>query len=312
MLWRHLIAMGLFAFALPAQPPQSRDIFQRLREAPLPAGQGDLLAKAFRLRDFSVLERELVKAKATTAMDRAELLCLLGGVEFVAEKMDASAAAYLAAEKLIPLNDGDSFTLAMAQIKLQQGAAAGARLSALAARSPEQPLYLYWLGKLDYDERRYDEAIVKLRRVIELDPQSVRAYNSLGLAFDMQGRFAPAQEALEKAANLNRQQTRPSPWPPHDLGYLLFRMNRFEEARDALRESLQYDPDFAQAHYHLGRVLEKEGDESEAIGEYEKAIALDKASAEPCYSLGLLYRKIHREADAERMFSEFRRRKKEH
>ena len=93
------------------------------------------------------------------------------------------------------------------------------------------------------------------------------------------------------------------------LDYLLLRMDRFEEAESALREALRYEPNFAEAHYHLGRVLEKEGQTEAAVGEYEKAVAMDVSAAEPCYSLGLLYQKMHRTAEAEKMFAEFRKRK---
>ena len=63
------------------------------------------------------------------------------------------------------------------------------------------------------------------------------------------------------------------------------------------------------AHYHLGRVLEKEGRDVAAVEEYRAAISLDPLLAEPCYSLGLLYRRLKRESDATAAFAEFKRRK---
>jgi tetratricopeptide (TPR) repeat protein len=59
----------------------------------------------------------------------------------------------------------------------------------------------------------------------------------------------------------------------------------------------------------LGRVLEKEGRQSEAITEYRSAVTGDTQAADACYSLAMLYRKLHREAEAQAMFAEFRRRK---
>jgi tetratricopeptide (TPR) repeat protein len=305
-----LTRLLLFVALLAPQP--GRDIYQRLREAPLPSSQGESLANALRQRDFAVIDKALAAAAVTATLpDRAELFALQGAVDFIGKNMQSAAAAFLAAEKISPLHDADNFTLAMAEIELQNGKDATFRLQSLADKHPTSGLYLYWLARIDYDERRYDEAIAKLNRVIELDPQSVRAYDSLGLAYDMQGQPEPARLALEKASSLNRNQTEASPWPPHDLGYLLLRMNRFSEAESALRESLRYEPNFAQAHYHLGRVLEKEEQLPAAVLEYERAITLDAASPEPCYSLALLYRKLKRDADATKMFAEYRRRKGE-
>jgi Flp pilus assembly protein TadD len=230
-------------------------------------------------------------------------------VEFLDGKMDAAAAAFGEAARLAPLNDRDNFTLAMALVKLGDDSRARAILAGLAESHPDSAIYLYWQGRLDYDQRRYEEAVEKLGRATKLDPQSGRSWDSLGLAFDMQGRAEQARGAFEKAAALNRAEAHPSPWPPHDLGYLLLRGDQLREAEAALRESLRYDPNLAQTHYHLARVLEKEARDNEAIDEYVRAVSLDTTSPDACYSLAMLYRKLHRDTDAEAMFSEYKKRR---
>jgi tetratricopeptide (TPR) repeat protein len=137
----------------------------------------------------------------------------------------------------------------------------------------------------------------------------VRGYDNLGLSFDMMGLTEEAQDAFAKAVALNRKLAVPSPWPPHNLGYLLLRLQRFHEAEENLREALKYDPQFALAHYHLGRVLENEGQDDAAIVEYKAAAALDAKIAEPLYSLGRLYLRHGRAAEAESVLAEYKRRK---
>lgn len=288
---------------------QTEDIFQRLRRALVPSGEGEAASAALARKDFAQVEQLLAAARVSNDAERAELLSLCGAVEFLEGKMGAAVASFRQAAKLAPLQDSDSFTLAMALVKLGHDAEARGVLGELARKYPERAIYVYWLGRLDYDQRRYEEAVEKLSKATDLDPQSFRAWDSLGLAFDMQGRMEQALGAFEKAASLNRNQAHPSPWPPHDLGYLLLRMGKAQEAEAALRESLRYDPELAQAHYHLGRVLEKEGRQAEAIDEYRAAISRDTASPDACYSLAMLYRKLHREAEANAMFAEFRKRK---
>ena len=146
---------------------------------------------------------------------------------------------------------------------------------------------------------------------MRLDPESVRGYDNLGLAFDMMGLTGDARGAFTTAAALNRKATTPSPWPPHNLGFLLFRLQKFREAEVSLREALKYDAGFALAHYHLARALDSRGEDDAAISEYRAAAALDAKLAEPLYSLGLLYRRLGRAAEAGSALAEYKRRKPE-
>jgi tetratricopeptide (TPR) repeat protein len=288
---------------------QGDDIFERLRHALAPSGDGELASAALAKKNFTQVEEILARSRASTPEARAELLSLRGAVEFLDGKMSAAAQAFCEAAKLAPLKDSDSFTLAMAWVNLGDDTHARAQLAGLAEKHPGRAIYIYWLGRLDYHQRRYEEAVKKLEKAAELDPKAARIWDSLGLAFDMQGKLEQALGAFEKAARVNRDQAHPSPWPPHDLGYLLLRMGKSENAEEALRESLRYDPKLAQAHYHLGRTLEKEGKETEAIDQYVAAVSGDTEASDACYSLAMLYRKLHRDVEANTMFAEFKRRK---
>jgi tetratricopeptide (TPR) repeat protein len=310
---RHVSASALQAvfciLATTSALAQSDDIFERLRRALTPSGQGEVAASALARKNFAQVEEILARASASTPQGRAELLSLQGAVDFLDRKMSPAAEAFCEAAKLAPLRDSDSFTLAMAWVNLGDDTHARAQLAGLAQKYPERAIYIYWLGRLDYYQRRYEQSVAKLERAAELDPKSARIWDSLGLAYDMQGKLEQALGRFEKSAALNREQTHPSPWPPHDLGYLLLRMEKSKQAEEALRESLRYDPKLAQAHYHLGRTLEKEGKETEAIGEYVTATSDNAETADACYSLAMLYRKLHRDIEANAMFAEFKRRK---
>jgi tetratricopeptide (TPR) repeat protein len=275
---------------------QDSDIFERLRRS-----LGQQASAALAKQDFAQIQQMLAKVPANQ-----ETLALRGAVAFLDGRMPDCVANL---EKAAPLRDSDNFTLAMALIRLGDGKRARAILNELSGKHPASAIYIYWLGRLDYDQRRYEEAVGRLQRASDLDPNSARIQDSLGLALDMQGRTEQAQSVLEKAAKLNRSQEKPSPWPPHDLGYLLLRMERFKEAEELLRESLRYGPGLAQTHYYLGRTLEKEGRDADAVEEYKQAISADTASTDVCYSLAILYRKLHRESEAEAMFAEYRKRK---
>jgi len=302
------ILSGLFCLiSALAQPPDA--VLERVRQAGLPADQVSLIASALAAKDYPRIETLVSAAARADGAHAGELYALLGAVEFVAGRMEPAAQAFRQADSLAALNERDRFTLAMSLANLGDTEASRTELATLNRLRPEQPLYLYWLARLDYYQRRYEDAMAKLRRVLELDPQSSRAEDNLGLALDMVGRAEEAQAEFAKAVALNRSLKQPSPWPPHNLGYLLLRLDKLDAAEKALRESLGYDPGLSQSHYHLGRVLEKQGRNADAIAEYQAAISLDPAQAEPCYSLGLLYRRLKRDREAEAAFAEYKRRR---
>ena len=303
------VKLALLLIAATVVRAQSDGIYGRLRRALAQSGEGDAAVGELSKGHYAHVEEMLDRAKGSGQTSSAELLSLGGAVAFLGGDIKGSVLRFQEAAALAPLGEGDAFTLAMALANLGDDARSRSVLTELAGKHPEQAIYAYWLGRLDYDQRRYGEAVEKLKRAVELDGNSPRFWDSLGLAYDMQGQMEQAHEAFEKGVNLNRTQPRPSPWPPHDLGYWLLRTDRPKEAEAALREALRYDPRLVQAHYHLGRTLEKEGRTSEAIDEYRAAVSNDTSSTDACYSLATLYRKLHRDAEANAMFAEYKKRR---
>jgi len=53
---------------------------------------------------------------------------------------------------------------------------------------------------------------------------------------------------------------------------------------------LQYDPNFAQAHYQLGVLLGKQNKTAPAVEELQRAATLDPAYSQPHYALARMYR----------------------
>jgi tetratricopeptide (TPR) repeat protein len=293
---------------LPAQEPEN--LGARIRAAHLPAEVREQLESAYGAKNYArmriSLDRQLA---ATDGTAKAEIYALAGAVDFLGGRMANAADAFQRSNGLAPLDESDRFTWAMALVDLGRADAAREQIAMLNGRHPDRPLYLYWLGRIDYYQRRYVEAVEKLKRVILLDPTSARGYDALGLSFDMLGQPEDARAAFGKAVDLNRKLAQPSAWPPHNLGTLLLRLQQPKEAESALREALQYNPRFPEAHYHLARALEAEGRDNDAIGEYQVAVSLDKGLIEPLYSLGLLYRRQGRKAEADAAFAEYRTRK---
>ena len=279
------------------------DLTVRIERAPLPPEERQEVDALFARKDFARIEALLGRAVS------AEPLALLGALDFVGGRMNQAIQAFRRSDAIAPLDDQDRFTLAMALVNADDPKDARLELERLSARHPDQALYLYWLARLDYGDRLYSEAVEKLNKVVHMEPASVRGWDNLGLCFDMMGMTDEAQTAFAQAVSLNHKLPAPSPWPPHNFGHLLSRTGKNQEAEQYLRESLQYDPQFALAHYHLARVLENEGKEEAAIGENRIAASLDTEFADPWYALGRLYRRLGRTAEADAALAEYKKRK---
>ena len=255
------------------------------------------LEKAINARDYKPAEKILVEeAERNPRSPRsAKLLAIAGGIFFLDAQYLEAAIAWKKAEAIAPLDDRNRFTLAMAYVKLNQRDGARTELEKLAAEKPQNPLFLYWLGRLDYDARNYASAITRLQKVTELDPKMMRAHDTLGLCFDYLGKFDEAVKNYNRAIDLNRLQSKPSPWPHVDLAISLMALNRLPEAEMNLREAVGYDPQLPQAHYQLGRVLEMQGGYQAAVESLKLAVALAPEYPEPHYLLGKIYHRLGNE-----------------
>ena len=310
----YILVLTLLSTSLPIRLPAQIPTLQQVDPSggSVPGDLSDLqldgprrldFEDAIRRRDYKQAETILVEEaeKDPKSIRTAKLLAMAGGIFFLDGQYLNSAVAWKKAAAIAPLDDRSRFTLAMAYIKLNRRDWARLELEKLATSQPQNPLYLYWLARLDYDARRYTVAIDRLQKVVQLDPEMMRAYDNLGLCYDDLGQFDEAIKNYNRAVALNRLQSKPSPWPHVDLAISLIAVSQLAEAEKNLREALSYDARLPQAHYQLGRVLEMQGAHQAAVESLNQAVALDTAYPEPHYLLGRIYHKLgeNQLADAE-------------
>lgn len=171
--------------------------------------------------------------------------------------------------------------LADAQILRDSGDLAGAidRLSDGLAVLGDNESLLYMRGLVA--EAMGDLALAEqdLRTIIQNDPQNAVALNALGYTLaNRTKRYHEALSLIERAMALN----------PHDsatldsMGWILYRLNRLDEAEGFLRQAFKLDP-LAEIAAHLGEVLWQLGrlDEArEVLREAQRLDASDPALTE--------------------------------
>jgi tetratricopeptide (TPR) repeat protein len=100
--------------------------------------------------------------------------------------------------------------------------------------APADFRWIYLLAKLDQQQGRFDEAIIKFRNARTLKPVYVAV--------------------------------------PVNLGNIFLELNRLDEASDSFKAALQIDPNNPAAHYGLGQVAMSRRDYATAVGHFEKTL----------------------------------------
>jgi tetratricopeptide (TPR) repeat protein len=150
------------------------------------------------------------------------------------------------------------------------------------SRQYSEAAFILWgtaLGELG----RYEEAIAKYQKAIELDPRDAYPYVGLGNALDRLGKYEEAIVKDQKAAELDPKYANAySAW-----GSALDHVGKYGEAITKCEKSIELDPGDAYAYNNWGNALDGLGKHENAIAKYQKAIELDPKFTWPYNNWGV-------------------------
>jgi len=154
----------------------------------------------------AVKVREAVKKALELDNNLAEAYAVRANLELVYEwDFAAVEKDLLHAIELEPNNDSAHWLYALLLAYRGRFAEAMAEIETAQAIDPGALMYMRDRGRILYYARRYDEAIVQLKRVIDLDENFGTAYDWLWNAYEMKGDYAGAYESFIK----RRKRTNP-------------------------------------------------------------------------------------------------------
>ncbi len=219
------------------------------------------------------------------------------------------------------------FPLAVALFELRKPAEARQELEVVRKEVGDHPNVLYYLGRLDLDDRNFEGAIQNLTKVVAKPPFPDTAYY-LGLAYFRQGDDASAEKWLKEAA----QQTPHDARVQHQLASMYRKQGREEEAKQAEALSMQqrerdnsesalrlecahkldqglkeeartvceqmYDPESAEKLTALGLLYAQHGDLESALKPLRRAAELAPQSPPMQYNLAFTYYQMGRFEEA--------------
>jgi signal transduction histidine kinase len=164
----------------------------------------------------------------------------------------------------------------------------------------------YALGNwyLEPVQRQYSLAINAYKRALEFDPNCAAVHHSLGFAYYKEGEFDLAQEALQKAIELNPQNANYH----YVWGQLLEDWTELEGAWEkAIHEftrAIELNPSYIEAWYNRGLLYEKLEDLEKACEDFKQVVSRAPAFHAARHNLGILYIKRQQWQDAEQVFEE--------
>ena len=156
------------------------------------------------------------------------------------------------------------------------------------------------LGTLLVRQNRLAEAVSTFETVIRLNPKNALALNGLGEAEEKLGKRKAAMESFRVAMRIDVFFI----VPYVNLGEALLILRELKSAEETLRAGLQINPNRAQLHYSLGKVLLEECVEGpapelqevlrgSAVSEFETAARLDPDSEAAGEALEVIKKKEH-------------------
>jgi tetratricopeptide (TPR) repeat protein len=254
----------------------------------------DALSETRRL----IAQDQFEQAKTSIAkvmQERADLTdahYLLGYILFKQHDAKASLAEYTEGAKYRSPSAADLEVVASDYVLLNDYPDADRWFTKALEWNPGDALAWYYLGRVKYNENRFEEALTAFGRCLALDPKNVKAEDNLGLSLQGLGRHVQAEAAFRKALEWQAGAAEKESGPWLDLGSLLVEQERPLDAWPVLQEAARLTPDDFRMHRQLGKAYLHLGQFQQAQTALAKAISLAPDNAPLHFMLSQVYQKL--------------------
>lgn len=164
----------------------------------------------------------------------------------------------------------------------------------LPAQQEGEPETLWALAQVLFEQESFSRVKQVLQRYGAKQPDDLRTTLLLGQIAIIEGDFEAAEQDFRTA--IQRDDSLAPAF--HGLGLALWRRAKLEEARTALGEAVEQEPNNAVFRLDLGRLLLESGDAQEARKHLESALAAPAPPAAVHFELGRAYRRLGLEEQA--------------
>ncbi|MGH9529471.1 MAG: tetratricopeptide repeat protein, partial [Terriglobales bacterium] len=217
---------------------------------------------------------------------------LIAYTRFREDKPKESLQLFTEAGKIKPPTADDLKIVALDYVLLNDYADAGHYLEIALKLDPNNLEARYHLGRVRYEQNRFDEAIAAFQDVLKHDPRSVKAEENLGLSLEAKNEMDPAILAYDKAIEFDKSPNEHTEHPYLDLGTLLIKLNRAVKAIPVLSQARDINPNSSKVRYQLGKAYFDLNRLADAQTETQEAVRLNPNDAPTHYLLGRIYQRL--------------------
>lgn len=140
--------------------------------------------------------------------------------------------------------------------------------------------------------RQYNEAIAQYQAAVKHNPNYYYAYYALGNLQDAVGNTDAAIENLQKSGQVSEEVGQPYAKAFFNLGAVLMKQQRWDEAIQAYSRVTQYEPTNERAYDYMGHIWEEKGDYTNALIQYKNAVKAKPAWHEPYFHQAVVLNKL--------------------
>jgi tetratricopeptide (TPR) repeat protein len=227
---------------------------------------------------------------------------LLAYIAFRENKPKQSLDLFTSAAKLKPPTANDLKIVALDYVLLADYGDAAHYLELSLQMNPDDAEARYHLGRVRYQQNQFDAAIAAFQEVIKREPDSVKAHDNLGLCYEAKNQVASAIAAYKQAIELDKADPSHSEQPYLNLGALLSKSDRVDEAIPFLLRAEEITPSAFKVRYELGKAYFDSNHIELALPQAEEAVKLAPAESSGHYLLGRIYQRQGKAEPAKEQF----------
>lgn len=218
----------------------------------------------------------------------APLFALLGDAYSRKDNLEKAEESYLLA--LNESGTNSDAMLGLAAIYQRKGDANTAFLYLGRAKAAigDSPDLLYRFALIAVKLQLGADAIIALKRAIELRPKESSYYFALGVAWLTKPDLQEAELVFRQFLKLQPDNAQGQTY----IGYVLLKEKSYPEAREWLEKSIKKDAGTPETFYYLGLIAQEQKEDQKAVEFFERSIQLSPSFAHPHIALGSTYLKM--------------------
>jgi tetratricopeptide (TPR) repeat protein len=243
---------------------------------------------------------------------------VLGFILFKQSKPSEALREYEEAAKIRPLSAFESKIIGLSKAMLNDYASADRWLARSLELNSKDLEACNDLGYIKLLRETYSEAVGVFQKCLKLDAKNVFAENGMGSAYERMNRLDEAAAAYRNAIAWQSSKTTQDPTPFWNLGRVLQKQNKPQEALTYLTRAVELGPDLAEAlarryletsadsgdgHALMGFIHFSQQRWKESMSEYIEASKYRDLTASELKTLALDCAELHLASDADKLLT---------